>query len=493
MKKIKRGLWFKLALGFGIIILISALGTIIAINIYTRDMFTQLVYTSDIATAEAMAPLFGEFYEYQGGWLEVEEFLEIFDAETAPPRRGGKMGGKIIYEEGFSEYSNDNMMPRMHMRMMGAGGERIIITDTSGIVIADSFDILQPDQQIPGDFQNGIELFDYNDHIGYIMVGSMAGDLLTPFQEDFLNGVTHTIIVTAVLAAIIALVISSFIIFRLTLPLQDLSKASTAIAGGDFSVRVKPMGQDEIAHLSSSFNVMAKSLADEEERRKRLISDTAHELRTPVSLLRGNLEMILDGIYPPSEDRIKILYDESLLLSRLIGELHELYTYDNKSIILEKESINIEEIAQKITKTFDATARERDISLTLKSQSPLPAIQGDKHKLYQIFTNILSNAFRYTPDKGSISITITAEKDNKSITVSTTDTGPGIPEDKLEKIFERFYRIEESRNRSEGGRGLGLSICKEIIEAHGGTIYALPAGGSQKNGATIEFVLPGIP
>jgi signal transduction histidine kinase len=231
---------------------------------------------------------------------------------------------------------------------------------------------------------------------------------------------------------------------------------------------------------------MVVSLKEADEWKRRLIADSAHELRTPVSLLQGNLEMIREGIYPADKEHIDSLYEETLLLSRLVGELRDLADAQEGRKSYSFETCSLRELVAQILRSFRAQTEERQIEVKMEVVSGECAVFGDCRKLSQAFSNIVSNAVRYSPLNGSIKVTV--GEDEAKVEVAVEDSGEGIEPEEREKIFERFYRTDRARNRATGGSGLGLAVSKEILEVHGGRIYAEEA--RVLSGARILVQLP---
>jgi two-component system OmpR family sensor kinase/two-component system sensor histidine kinase BaeS len=274
----------------------------------------------------------------------------------------------------------------------------------------------------------------------------------------------------------------------LTAPLQRLAAAARVVATGDFSQRVAVEGSAEVAEVSQAFNEMSAALEKAERQRQNLVADVAHELRTPLSVLQGNLRAILDDVYPLDKAEISRLHDQTLLLSRLVGDLRELALADAGRLHLNLQATNVVQVVRTTTESMSQGANHHEVSLTILIPDDLPVVQADPDRLAQVLHNLLVNAFRHTPSGGSV--TVQASVIGDAVEIAVADTGEGIAPEDLPHIFDRFWQADRSRARDErraGGAGLGLSIAKSLVEAHGGRIWAESTPGE---GVTFLFTLP---
>jgi signal transduction histidine kinase len=267
---------------------------------------------------------------------------------------------------------------------------------------------------------------------------------------------------------------------------QQITSAAQKIAAGDLSQRIPTHSQDEIGTLANSFNQMADSLAKHEELRRNLIADVAHELRTPLTVIQGNLEAMLDGILPASPQEIATLRDETALLGRLVSDLRLLSLAEAGQLMLERVEIDTTELITRAVEPFRLQAQSSQIDLTLEIAPSLSSINVDADRIAQVIRNLLNNALRHTPAGGRITLTCRKETP-QSLLFTVLDTGEGIPVDDLPFVFDRFYRADKSRSRASGGSGIGLAIAKQLVEAHGGKVWAESQPG---RGAIFGFTLP---
>jgi len=296
----------------------------------------------------------------------------------------------------------------------------------------------------------------------------VVGDIGNPGKSEsvFLSTVAESALIGGGVAIGLALFLSTVLILQILRPLRALSRATDRVAEGDMPDEVKLRTHDELGRLGDSFNHMLESLKRSETVRQTMTADIAHELRTPVTIIQGTLEAILDGIYEASEESIGPIYEETLHLGRLIDDLRDLALAEAGELRLEKKSVDITELIQHVSETA-FLSREDAPNLHLDMPPLLPRIQLDQKRFRQVIANLLSNAIRHTLPDGDV--TIKARRINGEVEMSVSDTGPGIKQQDLPHLFERFYRGDPSRGRSAGS-GLGLAIVKQWVEAHDGTI-----------------------
>lgn len=270
---------------------------------------------------------------------------------------------------------------------------------------------------------------------------------------------------------------------RMFTPLDELFRASERVANGDYSVRVQEKGPPEVHSLMRSFNSMAERLQMSDQQRRNMLADISHELRTPITVIQGNVEGMLDGIYPADEARLKSIIEETEILSRLVDDLRTLALAESGALHLKREPTNIAELIRDAISGFESQMKEKEIHPATLLDDVEDA-EVDPQRIREVLTNLLSNALRYTPRGGEIRIRLTEAvlAEERTLTISIKDSGPGIDPSVLPHVFERFYKSSDS-----GGMGLGLSIAKYLVEAHDGHIWAESEVGK---GTTISFVLP---
>jgi len=294
----------------------------------------------------------------------------------------------------------------------------------------------------------------------------------------------RSLILTFASATLIAILLTFLISRRITRPIERLTAVVDEMGLGKLTSRVPVTGDDEISRLARSFNAMADAVAKQEELRRRMVGDVAHELRTPLTNLRCEIESIQDGLATLDATRLGSLHDEVLHLSRLVDDLQELAVADGGGLQLHLERLDLAPVVARVVELFRHDARLREIAVDLSADDNI-FIMGDAVRISQIVRNLLSNAIHHTPDRGSIHVRVTGAAGDGLISVA--DSGRGIPEVELERVFERFYRIDESRTRQDGGAGLGLSIVRRLAEMHGGNVRAESVVGQ---GARFVVTIP---
>lgn len=271
----------------------------------------------------------------------------------------------------------------------------------------------------------------------------------------------------------------------LSRPISSMQQATKKLAAGKFDTRIAVNGSDELAKLSCDFNNLACTLEHMREARKRWVADTAHELRTPVAILRGEIEAMQDGIIQVTPESLASLHQETLHIARLIDDLNQLSMHDMGSLNYEMEDISVDDIIEQTVQSMTLPFSEAGLELVYERPSNSPIMMnGDADRLHQLFSNLMSNSLKYTNAPGKL--TVKLFRKGKKVTLLFEDSAPGVGDNDINRIFEQFFRVENSRNRATGGRGLGLAICSNIVDGHQGSIsaYHSPDGGL---GIKIEF------
>ena len=273
---------------------------------------------------------------------------------------------------------------------------------------------------------------------------------------------------------------------RLVLPIRRLAASMHRLASGEFGTRVAVGPEDELGQLARDFNTLALSLENTEQARRRWMADISHELRTPLSILRGEIEAIQDGVRQTGPDSLRSLHFEVMHLTRLVDDLYQLSLSDIGALTYKKDVLDLRAMLAQALGSFGADFAQKGIALHAELASGGEfLVFADPVRLQQLFDNLLDNALKYTDPGGELSVRL--ERRGERAALELADSAPGVAPEELEKLFDRLYRVDNSRNRSMGGAGLGLAICKNIVEAHEGTISALP---SPRGGVAIGIELP---
>jgi signal transduction histidine kinase len=302
------------------------------------------------------------------------------------------------------------------------------------------------------------------------------------FSSRIRNAIWGATLIAAGLGVLVALWVAS----RIGKPVAELTQATRAIARGGPAPLVPVTGRDEMAELGKAFNHMAAQLAEEEQQRRRLFAGIAHELRTPLAVIQGTLEGMLDRVIEPTPERIAGLHSQAVLLKRLITDLRDLSLAQAGQLQLHRRTIDAAGVVRETLEALAPLADERTVALRVEAPAHLPPVNADPDRLRQVVQNLVENALRHTPAGGEVRITLRG-RNGEGVQMMVVDTGSGIGAEDLPHVFEHFYRADASRARSSGGTGMGLAIVKSLVEAHGGQVRVESAPGA---GSTFTVTLP---
>lgn len=438
---------------FAIIIVVGVVIVALIANQTTTSEFQQFMFRGQMVRAQDLANELAAYYRTRGNWVGVEPLLS--------DSSGGMMG-----------------------TMMGSGG--LWLADANGTIVASSDNTLLGQSIAANERAESVPIQVDGQRVGILIANSqMMHGVTDTAAQDFLAQVNRSILLGGVAAATIALVLGFLLFRQITAPLNALATASDKIATGDLTARASVRGDDEIARVGRSFNAMADQLARSETARQNMLADIAHELRNPIGVIQSHLEAMMDGVFPMDVEQVTSLHDETLLLARLVGDLRELALADAGQLTLNRAPTDLRALIERVVNAFQAQANEREITLTASVPENIPPLNIDAQRIEQVLRNLLSNALRYTPANGVVMVTATQEK--KLARVQVHDTGAGIAPEGLPHVFERFWRGDKARSRTQGSTGLGLAIAKQLVEAHGGEIGVESEPGK---GTTFWFTLP---
>jgi two-component system OmpR family sensor kinase len=468
-RSLLRGLFPKLLGAFALVVLTIGLLVVFLVGRATRTEFH--LYTSAIGQqqAERFAPFLADYYARQGSWAGVEDLL-AFTTDGVRGMHGSGMGR--------------GNMGRDMWQMMGT---QLLVVDATGQIVADSYGELVGKRVDENSLAIGEPIWVGDEQVGTALV--TTGAVASSLDDSFLRQVNQATLLAALVAGTLALLLGGLITWGITHPIRQLTHAAEAIAAGDLSQRVPTRADDEVGDLARAFNQMTAELQHAEDLRRQMTADIAHELRTPISVIQGNVEALQDGVFPLTSEALEPIRAKTALLARLVEDLRHLALAEAGQLPLDRHPTDLATLLRHAVVAFEPAAEAKSVRLQL-TQEPgeLPLADLDAQRIEQVLVNLLSNALRYTPPGGSISIQLNRQ-DAGRLLVHVTDTGPGIPAGALPDVFERFYRVDKGRAREDdgGGSGLGLAVARSIVRAHGGEIGVESPPGQ---GATFWFTLP---
>ncbi len=451
--------FWQLMIAFVLVIILAGGGVFLAGRV-ALNRLGPFAHVGPPTTRRLWADRLASYYEQQGSWEGVDTL--IADYTSGPD-----------WEPWDGDWQVDYVLATADGTIAAdATGERLGQT-LSNAERAWATPIMVDDQQV------GLLLLSPFDHFGPGPLTIVRGFLLAGLA---IGGSS--------------LIVGLFLSRRISRPLVDLTAATRAVATGDLSVRVPVRHHGEVRELAIAFNAMTEELARADELRRNLTADVAHELRTPLSVIRGKLEGVLDEVYPSTPEHLAPILEEIKLLTRLVEDLHLLSLAEAGQLALEKRATDVGALLRDAQVNFGPQAADRGVTLAISDRSleRPPTVMADRRRIVQVLGNLVTNALRHTPSGGRV--TLSANASEEMVRVTVADTGTGIPPEDLPYIFERFWRGEKSRSRAGGGAGLGLAIAKHLVQAHGGeigvespSVEGLKAG-EVREGTTFYFTLP---
>lgn len=464
---------------------------LLVVTVITRTSlnrgFEQFLERQETTVLEAVAPILTDTWQRRGGWDFLRDNSNNWnriwrlarnprneaDAGDPRPRRGWMRD-----EAGaVAEPQPEAMLRWMRQPDRGMLRERLFLLDENrtriaGAEIADAgsatLHALVVNEQVIG-------------WIGFTPMGSF----LPPEARRFLDGQVRIMFISLALALVVATALAYLLARNVSRPFRDLGEVIRSLSGGAYDARAPAAVHDEVGRLAAHVNQLAESLEKNRTARQRWMADIAHELRTPVAVLKGEIEALADGVRQADERLTGSLAEEINHLASLVDDLQALALADAGALDLRKERVDFSALIGQSADVFENRFTGRDITLEIEPGHEIE-LMGDAHRLRQLVHNLLENSCRYVEAGGRVKLVLQAGED---VTLSLHDSGPGVSDEQLDRLFERFYRAEGSRARSTGGSGLGLAICRNIVEAHGGSIRA---EHSPLGGLAILVELPGV-
>jgi two-component system sensor histidine kinase BaeS len=355
-------------------------------------------------------------------------------------------------------------------------GRRISLLDAEGEVIVGA--------PMHGKNDRSVPILVNGQTVGFVSIAPQQ-QLTNQLDQNFAKKQERSIYLIAIAALLFAAAFSAILARQLTRPIRDLASGARSITAGHYDTRIRAAHGDELGDLAGDFNQLAETLERSRLSRQRWVADIAHELRTPLAILRGELDAIEDGVRTFDTTTRKSLQAEVTRLTKLVGDLHDLAVYDEGVVDYQSERFDIGSLLSAVLDNADNRLRDAGIELTRQLPNEPVEVLADATRLEQLFANLLENTLRYTDAPGTLHVICAVDSD--SVDLQFADSAPGVPDGLLGQLFDRLFRVSASRSRDSGGSGLGLSICKSIVDAHGGTIQAM---SSDADGLLIRVRLP---
>ncbi|MEN8098495.1 MAG: ATP-binding protein [Chloroflexota bacterium] len=449
----KRSLWLKLTLAFLLVALVGVGLVAWLANQVTTTEFRYYTIRGQASDSQELSEQLEEYYAAHGDWSGVAAIL----GEGHGQGRGAGQG------EG-----------RGQLYLAGADGSIVAGATSNELGRQLEQDVLDA----------GIPIQVNGRTVGTLVFSNAWTGALGYIEQEYLDQVNRAFIWGGLGAIAVALLLGTFLAWRITTPLRKLTHAAERVAAGDLTGRVSISSSDEIGQLASTFNSMADSLSRSDELRRRMTADIAHELRNPISIIRGQVEAIQDGLFPLDAEHLTPIHSETMLLGRLVDDLRTLALAEAGQLPLHKAKVDSISWLKSVVTKFDSLASEKSINLEVNAAPDIPPTVMDADRMEQVLTNLLANALHHTPENGAIVVNAGGKHE---FNVQVSDSGPGILPADQPHVFDRFWRGDKSRTRDSGGTGLGLAIARQLVEAHSGRIWVDSVPGT---GATFGFSIP---
>jgi len=443
---LKYSLKTKLSLSYVLVALISILFITLLANQFLQKQFREYIQENQEETNLAVAQSISQQYLGENQWnYNTLENIGVDALGKGLIVKVTLASGEIIWD---AQVHNNGMCQRMIEQMAYT-----MSTHYPGIK--------------GGYVEKSYPLVIENKQVGKVDIGYYGPFYLSNNDVTFINTLNKLNLAAGLLSMLFALVVGILMANRLSTPISRVIDAAQMISQGYFGGRIRERSNTkEICRLTDTVNNLAQTLESQEILRKRLTDDVAHELRTPLAALQGNLEGMIDGIWKADSDRLKSCHEEIMRITRMVGDLEMLAKFDRDNLVLDKKQLDAAALTSSVVNNFQSHYLKKGVSLTFSGREEL--IEADRDKMIQVISNLLSNALKYTPPGGGVYVSVSAGTDFVQIIVK--DNGIGIDEKDLPFIFERFYRADQSRTRLTGGSGIGLTIARSIVEAHEGKI-----------------------
>ena len=465
MPSFRFGLRARLALGFAVILLLST-GTVALFTGYAAQReVARVQHEQDRVRSNRIHLALADYYQSTGGWQDVDQFVFRISFQSERVIVVADSGGRILADsrrwlERRLSHDARRPLPPEYFTPIHADGAPV-----GWVAIA----ALRRGHVIPAPPS----------------LDSDPPDEAEPSLARFAEAVRRSLVIVGLAAGAAGVLLVLLFSRRMLRSIGNLTAAARRLGSGDLSSRVAVRGRDEVAELGHAFNSMADALQESERQRRNMVSDVAHELRTPLANIQGHVEAMQDGLLAPDSENLDTVHRQTLYLNRLVNDLRLLAETEARELRLELESQSVVDILSRVAASFRPRAEAQSVRLQVNLPRELPPLNLDRLRIEQVAANLIDNAIRHTPPGGTV--VVSAAQHNAGVRVAVADTGPGIPPDALPRVFDRLYRVDPSRDRATGGSGLGLTIVRRLVEAHGGTVWAESEPGA---GSRFGFDLP---
>jgi len=446
--------------------------------------FVDFLHQQERSQVELVVPVMADWYAGHDSWDELsrnprEFYGLVVNALLQDPEARFEPGAQRPNNQGRGRRGPGFQGAKGGQGPVARNGlpQRIFLLDADfNRVIGD----------VPPDYQKDRLLAISNDgaNIGWLGFAMNRGIVL-PAERAFITQLRNNLLIGLGLGLAVAAVLAWVLARNLSRPVNQVATGIRALAAGDYTQRMQNRGGDEIARLGDDVNRLSMVLAEHETARKRWMSDMAHELRTPLAIISGELEAMSDGVRPMDKEQLDSVRHEVNHLAVLVNDLHSLTLTDSGALAYRMQALDLDAMVQLSVDSFQGQAAAKQLVLVYASPGQAIRINADEQRLSQLLRNLLDNSVRYTDAGGKISIML--KKDGQQAELTISDSAPGASPDECRHLFDRLYRLEGSRNRNSGGSGLGLAICRNIVEAHGGKITAQPG---PEGGLLVTATLP---
>lgn len=480
MRRFRLGLRWRLALGFAAILALALGAVALFTGIAAKQEVGRVQLEQDRVRAGRIVAALAEYHTVNGGWNGVQGFVDrvgfqteraivvvdadgrvVADSDLRQDGRGRREGrDRIFFEHGHERDRDRPVPPRFFSPILidgiHVGSVAVAARGRGGLIPLTSVDSdgVQPPET-------------------------------EPQLSRFADAVANALRVAGIAAGAAGILLVILMSRRMLASIGSLTAAARELGSGNLSSRAAVRGNDEVAELGHAFNSMADALEVSERHRRNMVADVAHELRTPLTNIQGHIEAVQDGLLEPDASTMDTMHRQAMYLNRLVDDLRLLASTESSDFQLTREPASMTEIVSQVAESFRPRAEAGSVDLSVSALDDLPMMHLDRLRIEQVLANLLDNAVAHTPPDGRI--VVAAERIDDNVRVTVADSGPGIPADAQPRVFDRLYRVDPSRDRATGGSGLGLTIARQLVEAHGGAIWVESEEGS---GSRFGFDLP---